>query len=109
VARVQSADTASAAAEILRLGTMDICFDPQSFLPLVLDFNVHPDNNPNTDIPVEIQFGNFQSTGGVLAPMHVQKLVQGTLTLDLTATSVVLNSGVPDSEFALACVPGGQP
>jgi hypothetical protein len=108
VARAQSADTASASAEILRLSTMDIYFAPQSFLPLVLDFNVHPDNNGNTNLPVEIQFGNFQSTSGVLAPLRIQKLLQGTLTLDLTVTSVLLNSGVPDGQFALACAPGGQ-
>jgi hypothetical protein len=107
-ARVQWADSAVAAAEILRVGTMDIYFDPQSFLPLVLDFNEHADNNPNTDITVEIEFGNFQNMNGGLVPFHIQKLLRGSLTLDLTVTSVVLNSGVPDSEFALACVPGGQ-
>jgi len=107
-ARVQSADSAAAAAEIVRVGTMDIYFDPQSFLPLVLDFKMHGDQDPNTDIAVEVQFGNFQSTSGLLAPLRIQKLLQGTLTLDLTVTSVVLNSGVPDGEFALACVPGGQ-
>jgi hypothetical protein len=109
VARVRSADTASATAEILRLGTMDIYFDPQSYLPLFLDFNVHADNDPNTNIPVEIQFGNFQSLNGGLVPFHIQKLLQGTLTLDLAVTSVLLNSGVPDSVFALACAQGGQP
>ena len=97
-----------AAAEIVRLGTMDIYLDPQSFLPRVIDFTEHPDNNPNTDIAVEIQFGNFQNLNGGLIPFHIQKLLQGSLTLDLAVTSVVLNSGVPDSEFALACVPGGQ-
>jgi hypothetical protein len=76
VGRPQSADSASAAAEILRVGTMDIYFHPQSFLPLVLDFNVHADKNPNTDIPVEIRFGSFQSASGVLAPMHIEKLLQ---------------------------------
>ncbi len=108
VARVLSADSPAASAEIVRLSSMDIYFDPQSFLPLVLDFNIHPDKDGSTNISVEIQFGNFQSTSGVLAPLRIQKLLQGTLTLDLTVTSVLLNSGVPDSEFAPACLQGGQ-
>jgi hypothetical protein len=108
VGRLQSADTAAVSAEILRLSTMDIYFDPQSFLPLVVDFNVHPDNDGNTNIPVEILFGNFQSTSGVLAPLRIKRLVQGSLMLNLTVTSVLLNSGVADTKFALACAPGGQ-
>jgi hypothetical protein len=107
VARVLSADTAAAASEILRLSSMDIYFDPKSFLPMVLDFNVHPDNDGNTDIPVGIQFGGYQNTSGGLAPFRIQKYVQGTLTLDLTVTNVVLNSGVPDSEFTLPPSTGG--
>jgi hypothetical protein len=41
-----------ATALIQTLSTMDIYFDPQSFLPLVLDFNTHPDVDANTNLPV---------------------------------------------------------
>lgn len=109
VARVLAGQSAAPTADVLRLSVMDLYFDPQSDLPLVLDFNVHPDRDPNTNIPVEIQFGNFQSISGGLVPFRIQKYLQGTLTLDLTVTSVLLNSGVPGSEFALSCAQGGQP
>jgi hypothetical protein len=108
-ALVQTADSAVASATILRLSTMNLYFDPQSFLPLVLDFNVHPDGDPGTDIPVEIQFGNYQSSNGGLVPFHIQKYLQGSLTLDLTISSVLLDSGVSDSAFALSCAEGVQP
>jgi hypothetical protein len=101
VARVVSVDTPIASAEILRESTMDIYFDPQSLLPMVLDFDIHPDNDNNPNIPVEILFPAYQNLSGALAPYHIQKLIQGTLTLDLTVTSVIVNSGVPDSEFVL--------
>ena len=109
VGLVQAADSATASATILRISTMDLYFDPQSFLPLVLDFKVHPDNDPGTDIPVEIQFGNFQSVSGGLAPFSIVEYLQGTLTLSFTVSSVVLNSGVPDSLFAVSCAQGVQP
>jgi hypothetical protein len=108
VARPISGQDPSVTALILALTSMDIYFDPQSFLPVVLDFNAHPDNDANTNIPVEIQFGNFQSMGGGLVPFRIQKYLQGTLTLDLVVSNVSINSGVPDSAFTLSCAQGGQ-
>ena len=108
VARVLPGQSASVAAAILRLSAMDIYFDPQSFLPLVLDFNTHPDSDAGTNLPVEIQFGNFQNASGALVPFHIQKYLQGTLTLDLVVTKVAINSGVPQSEFAIPPTTGGQ-
>jgi hypothetical protein len=107
VTRVLPGQVADVTALILRLSTMDIYFDPQSFLPLVIDFNTHPDTDANTNIPVEIQFGNFQNSNGALVPFHIQKFLQRTLLLDLTVSSVVLNSGVPESTFILPAVAAG--
>lgn len=108
VARIVAGQPVSAYADFLRLSTMDFYLDPQSFLPLVLDFNIHPATNGIIDIPVEIQFGDYRDTNGALIPHRIQKLVVGTLTLDLTVSSVALNSGVPASEFVLPIAEGGQ-
>ena len=108
VTRAPAGQSASVAALILRLSTMDIYFDPQSFLPLVLDFSTHPDVDANTNIPVEIQFGNFQSIGAGLVPFRIQKYLQGSLTLDLVVTNVSINSGVPSSVFTLPPNTGGE-
>jgi hypothetical protein len=86
---------------------MDIYFDPQSLLPLVLDFNTHPDVDANTDLPVEIQFGNFQTVSGALVPLQVQKYLQGALLLNLVVSNVSINSGVPSSVFTLPPTTGG--
>jgi hypothetical protein len=107
VTRSPAGQSADVTALILRLSTMDIYLDPQSFLPLVLDFNIHPDKDANTDIPVEIQFGNYESSNGALVPFHVQKFLQRTLLLDLSVSNVLVNSGVPASEFALPPTTGG--
>jgi hypothetical protein len=107
VTRVPAGQSADVTTLILRLSVMDIYFDPQSFLPLVLDFNIHPDNDANTNIPVEIQFGNLQNNNGALVPFRVQKYLQGSLLLDLVVTNVSINSGVPQSAFALPPSTGG--
>ncbi len=106
-ARLLPGQSASATTLIQTLSSMDIYFDPQSFLPLVLDFNTHPDTDANTNLPVEIQYGNFQNTNGALVPFHIQKFVQRTLLLDLTVSNVLVNSGVPASEFNLPPSTGG--
>jgi len=107
VTRAPSGQAASVTTLILGLSTMDIYFDPQSFLPLVLDFNTHPDSDANPNIPVEIQFGNYQSSNGALVPFRIQKFLQRTLLLDLTVTSVLVNSGVPAGTFTLPPSSGG--
>jgi len=107
VARTPNGEPASAAALILGLSTMDIYFEPQSFLPVALDFNTHPDNDANTIIPVEIQFLNFQNNNGALVPLRIQKYLQGSLLLDLRVTKVSINSGVPASVFTLPPTTGG--
>jgi hypothetical protein len=107
VTRVPAGQAANVTALILGLSTMDIYFDPQSFLPVVLDFNTHPDTDANTNLPAEIQFGNFQSISGGLVPFRIQKYFQGSLLLDLAVTNVSLNSGVPSSVFTLPPATGG--
>jgi hypothetical protein len=92
--------TASGSA-IQPLSTMDLYFDPKALVPLFLDFNTHPDTDANTNLPVEIQFGNYQVSNGWLVPAHIQKYLQRTLLLDVTVTNVLVNSGVPASEFTL--------
>ena len=107
VAHTLPGQSAGANQIIQVLSTMDIYFDPQSFLPLVLDFNTHPDVDAGRDLQVEIQFGNYQNSSGVLVPFRIQRFLQRTLLIDLTVTNVVVNSGVPDSAFILPDVAAG--
>lgn len=75
--------------------------DSTSLLPLAASFNVHPDNDSNTNIPVWIGFLSYTSVNGVQVPSRIQKYVQGGLVLDLTLTNAALNSGLSDSIFSL--------
>jgi hypothetical protein len=110
VTRAPAGQAASVTALVLGLSTMDVYFNPQSYLPVVLDFNTHPDIDAGTNLPVEIQFGNFQTMSGVLVPLQVQKYLQGSLLLNLVVSNATINSGVPASTFTLPATAtgGGQ-
>jgi hypothetical protein len=99
--------TAAMTAQIRALSTMDLYLDAASLLPWALDFNTHPDDNASLSLPVEIRFGNYQKAGGVLAPFHSQKFLQGVLTTDLTVASATVNSGVSAAMFTLPVLPTG--
>jgi len=83
------------------LSTMDVYLDPVSFLPLDNGFNVHPDNDMNTDIPSEIRFATYQPVNGVQVPFHFQRIFNGNVALDATVTSATINTGLQDNLFTL--------
>jgi hypothetical protein len=81
------------------LSTTDVYLDPTSTLPVAIAFFTHAQTDAGINIPVEIDFSNYQQVNGVQIPFHVQKLLNGTLFLDVTIQSAVLNSGIPTSAF----------
>jgi len=84
-----------------RLSLMDFYLDPASYLPLAISFNLHPDDDMSTNIPVEIDFANYQAVSGIQVPFHFQRSFNGGVVLDVTVTNAVFNSGLPDSLFTL--------
>ena len=83
------------------LSQMDFYLDPNSLLPVALDFTQHPDNNALIDLPVEIRFSEYQSVSGAVVPMDVQKFLNFGLVLDLQLTNATTNSGLSTSTFAV--------
>ncbi len=82
-----------------QLSQMDIYLDPTTSLPVALFFNAHPDSNALVNIPVQIQFSNYQASNGIQVPLHVQKYLNNSLILDLLFTNVTLNSGLSATSF----------
>lgn len=91
---------------IQKLSTVDLFLDAGSGLPLGIRFNTHPDNNALVDLSVEIRFSNYKQVNGVQVPMRITKFLQGSLLLDLNVSSVQINSGLTDSNFALPAITG---
>ena len=104
-----SGQTAEINAAIQQLSATAISLDASSLLPLALDFNLHPDNDAGQNLPVEIRFSDYRLVSGVHVPFHIQKLVQGSLLLDITVTNVTVNTGLADSVFTLPAATGAQP
>jgi hypothetical protein len=91
----------SFAAFMQRLSQMDFYFDPSTSLPIALAFNTHPDGNALVDLPVWIQFSNYQSVGRVQVPMHVERYLNNNLVLDFQFTNAIFNSGPSATTFQL--------
>jgi len=93
--------TGQQAALPQHLTQMDFYLNPTTMLPVALSFTTHPDNNALLDIPVQIQFSNYQNIGGVQIPFLVQKFLNGSLSLNLQVQSATLNSGLSASAFTV--------
>lgn len=87
------------AALLASLSTEDIYLDATSSLPVAILFNVHPDDNAQANIQVEIDFSNYQTVNGLSVPFRIQQLISGSLFLDVTVQSANLNSGISSSAF----------
>lgn len=84
-----------------KLSVMDFYLEPNSLFPLAISFNLHADDNMSVNVPVEIRFANYKKVNGVQVPFHFQQLMNGTLSLDVTVTSAIFNTGLQDSQFTL--------
>jgi hypothetical protein len=82
------------ASLMTHLSQIDIFLDTTTHLPASIIYNTHPDNNDLLDIPVELHFSDYRSVNGVLIPFHIQKSINGSLTLDLQFQNAALNTGI---------------
>jgi hypothetical protein len=84
-----------------QISQTDLYLDATTLLPVSISINVHPDDDSSINIPVQVQFSNYQRVNSVLVPYHVQQFLNGGLLLDITVTNAVLNSGLSDNLFAI--------
>jgi hypothetical protein len=100
--RVLPSGFGSAASALFQhLTTADVYLAAANSLPVALVFNIHPDDNEGLDIPLEIQYGGYQTVNGILLPARVQKFINNSLFLDLSITGVAVNTNLPPSDFAV--------
>jgi hypothetical protein len=86
---------------IQRLSAIDFWLNAGSSLPLGIRLKTHADDDMNLDIPVTVNFANYQPVQGVQVPFHVQRMLNGGVVLDAALTSAVFNTGLPESLFTL--------
>ena len=90
----------ASAATLQTLSTATFDVDPTTHLPTRMRWSTHPDNDYGVNIRYEVRYSNYQMIHGVAVPFHIQRYFNGMLELDLTITNVVLNPGVPSSDFS---------
>jgi hypothetical protein len=101
VFRYLAGQSAKQIALTQQLSTMDIYLDSVSLLPRAFLFTTHPDEDALTDIAIAIGFSNYQTVNGIQVPLHIQRLVQNGLAVDLVLNGITFNSGLADSIFAV--------
>jgi len=89
----------SAASLLQSLSQIDIYLNSSTLMPVSIAFNTHADNNASLNIPIQIKFSSYQAVQGISVPYHIQKYIQNGLALDLTVSSVQVNSGLSASDF----------
>lgn len=78
--------------QVMQESTTDIGLDPQSFLPNVLSYKLHPDDGSQTVvIPIEVHFSNYQKINGVEIPFLIQRYVNGSLQLEIKVDTAQIN------------------
>jgi hypothetical protein len=82
------------------LTQVDIYLDSATLLPTSYVFNSHPDDNALYDLPTEIRYSNYQTISGIPVPLHVQKLVNNCLFLDVQFQSATFNSGITATQIS---------
>ena len=86
---------------IQQLSRMDFYLDCATHLPVATVCNTHPDNAAESNVAVEIDFGNYQQIDGVQVPMNIQRFVQGALLADISLDTASFNTGLSSSMFAI--------
>jgi hypothetical protein len=79
----------------------DIYLDSSTLLPAKLAFSLHPPANLLARIPVEVQYGDYQTASGIVTPFSISYYVRGRLLFTARITQFSINQGATDSDFAL--------
>ena len=81
------------------LSARDIFLDSTTLLPVGIAFKVHPDNDMNVDIAEEVRFADYRLVNGIEVPFHIQRLISGSLSVDVIVTKAAVNQGLSDTQF----------
>ncbi len=84
------------------LSTTDFVYDTATYRPIGMRWVTHPDQDWNISVPIKILYSDYRDVNGVKVPFHIERYFNGTLQLDMTITAVVLNPGLPDTDFSPA-------
>lgn len=79
----------------------DMWVDASTGLPARISFTQQAAGGRAFKTLVEIDYSNYQQTGGLAYPKTIQKSLNGTLWLTISIQSVAFNTGLQDSQFQI--------
>jgi hypothetical protein len=84
--------TSDASSKSIQQSTkITILYDPQTLLPSILEYSIHPDGNDLRSIGVRVVFSDYRSVSGLMLPFHIDKYVNHSLQLTLSVSNAVAN------------------
>jgi hypothetical protein len=81
--------------------TRDIWIDSKTGLPHQVTYSLREGTGAVPTTSVTISFSNYQQTGRIQYPLQIVRSINGTPWMIITISSVNLNTGLSDSNFAL--------
>jgi hypothetical protein len=97
-----SGEPPGVAALLQQLSTTDVYLDASSLLPVVVRFAVHPDDDANVSIPLEIRYSAYEKVAGVTVPFRVQKWINNGLGLELVVGTAAVNPSLASADFQIS-------
>lgn len=85
--------------QIQDLTKVDLYIDSQTNTPVRLHYNEHP-RDWRVNVSINLDFSNYQSAGGVLMPMTIDRTVEGVKVGEFQFTSVTFNASFSSSDFS---------
>ncbi|NYF78154.1 hypothetical protein [Granulicella arctica] len=70
--------------------TVKVYFDPQTVLPVSLEYAVHPDNDDLQSLEVKVLFSDYRQISGVMLPFHIERYLQRSLELKLDISNATI-------------------
>jgi hypothetical protein len=83
--------------------TRDIWLDQTSSLPVKITFTQQAASGASFKTLVELDFSNYQQSGGFTYPSLIQKSVNGTPWLTISIQTLAFNTGLQSSQFQVNC------
>jgi hypothetical protein len=93
---IHAADNSDATGQLVT--PQEWYFDPVSFLPMRVEYNIVDERNARALTPGSQEFSNYQVTSGVVLPYQI-KIQLGPEVLLVNVSSLSINSGLPASTF----------
>ena len=79
------------AALVAKLSTVNYYLDVNTAVPVAITFADHPNDDLLTNLPIRVEFSNFQLVGSRLIPYQITRFAHGTPQFQIAISNANLN------------------